>query len=384
MTAQQQAPVEAEPSLATEQLTLNMGPQHPSTHGVLRCVLTIDGEVVRNVVPHIGYLHSSCEKLMESRTYAQILPLLDRFDYLAANFYGLCAARAVEELLAIEVPPRARWLRTLVCELNRIASHLLWVATFALDLGAQTVFLYAFRDREYILDLMEDLCGARLTYNYFRIGGVSHDLPDDGDAGSQGFEERARWYVGYLPERLDEIDRILTGNRIFIARSQGVGTITAEQAIDWGLSGPMLRACGVDFDLRKAHPYEAYGEVDFDVITRDEGDVLARYWVRMDEMRECLKIIQQALGKLPEGETLNAPKGRLRPEGEVYSRVESPRGELGMYVIAEGETTPYRWKVRGPSFCNLAPLNVMAQGSLVADLVAILGSVDIVLGDVDR
>jgi len=377
MSVPTQAPAAVEPRLATEQLTLNMGPQHPSTHGVLRCVLTIDGEIVRHVVPHIGYLHSSCEKMMESRTYDQILPLLDRFDYLAANFYSLCAARAVEQLLGLEVPPRARWLRTLVCELNRIASHLVWLGTFALDLGATTVFLYAFRDREYILDLMEDLCGARLTYNYFRIGGVSADLPEH-------FAEQARWFVDYFPERLVEIDRILTGNRIFLARTKGVGAISAEQAIDWGLSGPMLRACGVDFDLRRAHPYEAYGHVDFDVITRSAGDVLARYEVRMDEMRECLKIIAQVLDKLPEGDIRTAPTGRLRPQGETYSRVESPRGELGMYVVAQGEATPYRWKVRAPSFCNLAPLNVMAEGCLVADLVAILGSVDIVLGDVDR
>ena len=367
-----------EPVLATERVTLNMGPQHPSTHGVLRVVLVIDGEAIVSADPHIGYLHSSGEKLCEARTFQQIVPLLDRFDYLSAIFAEDCMCRAVECLLDLDVPPRARWLRTLACELNRIASHFVWVGTFALDIGAITPFLYCFRDREYILDMFEDLCGARLTYNYLRIGGVSQDLPAK-------VAEQCRWFCDYLPPRLDEVDRILTRNRIFLARCRGVGLITPEEAINWACSGPMLRGSGVPFDLRKVHPYDAYDEVDFDIVTRQAGDVLARYEVRLDEIRESLKIIRQCVDHLPEGEFWNKPKGRrVRAEGEVYSRVESPRGELGLFVLADGGEKPSRLKIRAPSFCNLAVLPELVQGCLVADLVAVLGSIDIVLGDVDR
>ncbi len=366
-----------EPSLVTERLTLNMGPQHPSTHGVLRVVLTIDGEVIVKADPHIGYLHSSAEKLCEARTFQQLVPLLDRFDYLAAIFWEQCLCLGVERLLSLEVPPRGRCLRTLAAELNRITSHLVWLGTFALDLGAITPFLYCFRDREILLDLFEDLCGARMTYHYLRIGGVCADLPD-------GFAERCREFCDYLPGRLEEIDRILTGNRIFLARTRGIGVLPPDEAINWGCSGPMLRGSGVAFDLRKAHPYDAYADMDFDIVTREAGDVLARYEVRLDEMRESLKIIRQCVDGIPEGDVRSTPKGRLRPEGEVYARVESPRGELGMYIVADGGEQPCRLKMRAPSFCNLAVLPEICRDGLVADLVAILGSVDYVVGDVDR
>ncbi|MGD8238797.1 MAG: NADH-quinone oxidoreductase subunit D [Armatimonadota bacterium] len=369
---------EAPAPIATEILTLNVGPQHPSTHGVLRVLAKLDGEIIRHAEPHIGYLHSSCEKIVENRTYPQCVPLLDRFDYLSALFYELAFVRAVEELMEIEVPERARYLRTITCELNRIASHLVFVATFALDLGATTVFLYCFRDREIILDILEELTGARLTYNYFRIGGCAADVPP-------GFLDECLRFVEYLPDRLQEIDRILTGNRIFLARTRDIGRIAAADAINWGCSGPMLRGSGVPFDLRKAAAYEAYAAMDFDVCTRDEGDVLARYLVRLDEIGESLKIIEQGVNALPDGEIRAKVPRRIRPpEGQTYARVESPRGELGMLVASDGSDSPYRVKVRAPSFCNLATLPALAKDHLVADLVAIIGSIDIVLGDVDR
>lgn len=369
---------EAAPELGTEILTLNVGPQHPGTHGVLRIVGQLDGEIIRSATPHVGYLHSSCEKIAENRTYPQCIPFLDRFDYLSALFYELAFVRAVEELMEIEVPQRARYLRTITCELNRIASHLVFLGTFALDLGAPTVFLYCFRDREIILDILEELTGARLTYNYYRIGGCAADVPP-------GFADECMRFVRYLPHRLQEIDGILTGNRIFRARCQGIGVISGEDAVNWGCSGPMLRGSGVAFDLRKAEPYEAYAEMDFNVCTRNEGDVLARYYVRLDEMRESLKIIEQGLGKLPDGDITAKVSRRIRPpEGEVYARVESPRGELGVYLVSDGSDRPYRVKVRAPSFCNIATLPVLTKDHLVADLVAVIGSIDIVLGDVDR
>ncbi|MFQ6098414.1 MAG: NADH-quinone oxidoreductase subunit D [Armatimonadota bacterium] len=363
--------------LATERIVLNMGPQHPSTHGVLRVVATLDGEVIVNADPRIGYLHSSAEKICEARTYQQLIPFLDRFDYLSAIFWEDCLCRAVEEHLGLEVPARARYLRTLASELNRIASHLVWLGTFALDIGAITPFLYCFRDREYILDMFEEICGARMTYNYLRIGGVSHDIPEE-------VAERCRWFCDYLPGRLVEIDRILTRNRIFIGRTRRIGVLSPEQAVNWGCSGPMLRGSGVAFDLRKAQPYEAYRDIEFDVVTRQDGDVLARYEVRVGEMHESLKIVRQCLDRLPGGEFFAKPKGRLRPEGEFFARVESPRGELAMYVLGDGTDKPSRLKIRAPSFCNLAVLSELARGVLVADLVAVLGSIDIILGDVDR
>ncbi len=367
-----------EPEIGTEILTLNMGPQHPSTHGVLRVVVQLDGEIIRSAIPHVGYLHSSCEKIAENRTYPQCVPFLDRFDYLAPLFYELAFVRAVEELMEIEVPERAQYIRTVVCELNRIASHLVFVATFAMDLGATTVFLYCFRDREIILDILEELTGARLTYNAFRIGGCAADVPP-------AFADECLRFVDYLPGRMEEIDRILGRNRIFLGRTQGVGTISADEAINWGCSGPMLRASGVPYDLRKDEPHEAYAAMDFDVCSREEGDVYARYCVRFDEIRESLKIIQQGVRALPDGDIAAKVPRRIRPpEGEVYSRVESPRGELGMLVMSDGSDMPYRVKVRAPSFCNLATLPVLAKDHLLADLVAIIGSLDIVLGDVDR
>ncbi|MGQ9729898.1 MAG: NADH-quinone oxidoreductase subunit D [Candidatus Zipacnadales bacterium] len=368
-------------ALATEELIINMGPQHPSTHGVLRLVLTLDGELVVDCVPHIGYLHSSLEKICERRTYVQIVPFTDRFDYLASMCNNYCYVRAVEQLLGLEVPRRCEYIRALMMELQRITSHLLWLGTFGLDLGAVTLFLYCFREREVLLDLLESASGQRLLYNYMRIGGLRNDLPD-------GFIEKARDFLGYFPSRVDEYNALFTNNCIFRARVEGVGLLSQTAAIEYAVTGPTARGSGLARDVRRDDPYCVYPELEFRVPVYETGDCLARHLVRIDEMRESTKIALQCLEALEgmAGEPYQAkvPKAIKLPAGEVYTRIESPRGELGCYIVSDGSERPWRFHWRAPSFANLQALPDMVRGGLVADVVAVLGSIDIVLGDVDR
>ncbi len=366
-------------ALRTEELMLNMGPQHPSTHGVLRLVVTLDGENIVDVQPDIGYLHSSVEKMMEYRTYLQNVALADRgMDYLTALANEEAYLLAVEKVGGIAVPPRAKWLRTIMLEFQRLSSHLVWLGTWGIDLGATTVFLYCFRERERILDLFEQVTGGRLHHVYFRPGGVYEDLP-------AGWADRALEFCDEFPGHMREYDELLTGNPIFLARVQGVGALPRDAAINMGACGPVARGSGINFDVRKAFPYEAYGEVEFDVPVQEAGDCFARYQVRMEEMRQSVRIIRQAIEKLPPGEIRSKVQVTVKlPKGEAYARTESPRGDLGVYLVSEGDDTPYRVKIRAPSFSNLYALTEMMRGWKVADVIAILGSVDIVLSDVDR
>ncbi|MCA1595576.1 MAG: NADH-quinone oxidoreductase subunit D [Chloroflexi bacterium] len=364
--------------LQTEELMLNMGPQHPSTHGVLRLLLRIDGEVVKDIVPDLGFLHSSFEKLFENRNFQQGIAYTDRMDYLASMNNNECYCRAAERLMEIEAPDRANYIRCIASEMNRLASHLVWVGTFGLDTGALSVFLYCFREREFILNLFEALCGARLTYNFMRIGGVAFDLPE-------GWSEQCLSFLDYFMDRLHELDELLTGNEIFLRRTEGVGIISGEEAVNWGLSGPMLRGSGVPYDVRRSDPYGVYPNLDFEVVTEDGGDVLSRYFVRMREMRESVKIVRQCLKNIPEGPILGKVGKVIRAKkGEAYAHVESPRGDLGCYMIGDNSDKPYRAKWRAPSFNNLQVISEIGRGYKVADLVVTLGSVDIVLGEVDR
>ena len=364
--------------IKTEEIQVNMGPQHPSTHGVLRLAVTLDGEVITDCKPDIGYLHRGIEKLSENRTYIQIIPLTDRCDYLSSMMNNAVYVQAVETLAGIEVPERAEWIRVIVMELQRIASHLVFVATFALDLGATTPFIYCFREREDILDLFEMLCGARLTYNFVRFGGVSKDLPE-------GFYEKCKAYIAKQRARIPEYDELFSTNEIMLVRTRGVAVISGEDAIDYSMSGPSLRASGVNYDVRRADPYSMYDKLEFDVAVRTEGDTLARYLCRVEEIRQSLRIIEQALDMVPAGNPV--PKTSMAfkpPAGEVYHHIESSRGDLGVYLISDGSNKPYRLKWRGPSFMNLSAIGSMIRGWKVADAVAILGSIDIVLGEVDR
>jgi NADH-quinone oxidoreductase subunit D len=362
----------------TEQVVLNMGPQHPSTHGVLRLQLTLEGEVVVDCRPVIGYLHRGVEKIGEARTYPQVLPYTDRLDYLSSASNNVAYVQAVEKLMGVEVPERARRLRVILLELNRIASHLVFVATFANDLAATTVFLYAIRERELIMDLFEMWAGARLTQSWVRVGGVAEDIPE-------GFVEKAREFCRLLPGRLDEYDRLLTGNRIFRVRTEGVGVLPPEEAVDFACSGPTLRGSGVSYDIRRAEPYEAYEELDFEVVTAATCDCMGRYLVRMEEMRQSVRIVEQCLDRLPEGPVAaKVPRAIRPPAGEAYGRVESPRGEFGCWVVSDGGPQPARVRFRAPSFFHLAALPRMLRGWKMGDVVAILGSIDIVLGEVDR
>jgi NADH-quinone oxidoreductase subunit D len=366
-------------ALRTEELMLNMGPQHPSTHGVLRLVVTLDGENIVEVQPDIGYLHSSVEKMMEYRTYLQNVALTDRgMDYLAALANEEAYLLAVERVGGIEVPPRARYLRTLMLEFQRLSSHLVWLGTFGNDIGAVTVFLYCFRERERIMDLFEQVTGGRLHHVYFRPGGVYEDLP-------AGWTDRALQFCDEFVGRLEEYHELLTGNPIFLARLEGVGVLAREAAINMGACGPVARGSGVAFDVRKAFPYEVYSEMEFDVPVFAEGDCFARYKVRMEEMRQSVRIIRQAIAQLPAGEIrAKVPVNVKLPKGEAYVRTESPRGDLGVYLVSEGADTPYRVKIRAPSFSNLYALTEAMRGGKVADVIAILGSSDIILPDVDR
>lgn len=367
--------------LGEHELIVNMGPSHPSTHGVLRVILRVDGETIVDAKPDVGFLHRCIEKLAEGWTWQQVAPLTDRTDYLSSMTSELAYVVAVERLAGIEVPERAQVIRVLVAELQRIASHLVWFGSFANDLGATTPFVYAIRERESILDLFEATCGARLTYSYMRIGGVRNDLP-------KGFVEKTRAFVKLMGARLHEYDVLFMRNVIFHARSKGVGKLTAERAIALGASGPTLRASGVDFDIRRDEPYAAYGRFKVGVPLGKNGDVYDRAVCRFEEMKESLKIIEQALaalGELPPGEVLaKVPRVLKPPAGDVYSRIESPRGEVGVYLVSSGGPGPYRMKWRAPSFVHLEALPVMCKGHMVADVVANIGSIDIVLGEVDR
>jgi len=385
-------------------MVLNMGPQHPSTHGVLRVLLELDGETVVKTDVDIGYLHTGIEKTAEALTYSQTITITDRMDYLAPLSNNLAYCLAVEKLLGLEVPKRAQYIRVLLTELTRIGSHLVWLGTHALDLGAMSVFLYCFREREDLLNIFEMVSGQRMMTSYFRIGGLALEPPT-------GWMDRVEKVVRTFPSRFDEYEDLLTKNRIWLARTQGVGLLTASDAIALGVSGPSLRGSGVDYDVRKYFPYSSYDEFDFQVPVRTEGDCYARYLCRVAEMRESLKIVRQAMEKIPSDGPIRADapgivapqrekmkiemealiyhfkiytEGFAPPPGEVYQRVESPRGELGCFLVSDGSPKPYRMRIRAPSFVNLQALNKMVEGRLIADVIASIGTLDIVLGEIDR
>jgi NADH-quinone oxidoreductase subunit D len=390
-------------ALEGETMLLNMGPQHPSTHGVLRLLLELDGERVVSCIPDIGFLHTGIEKNMEAKTYLQALVMTDRTDYLNTVGNNLVYCLAIEKLVELDVPPRAQAIRVILTELTRIASHLVWLATHALDLAAMSVFLYCFRERELILDILEICSGQRMMTSYIRPGGLWRDVPSE-------FEPSVRQFLRIFPARIDQYERLLTRNPLFIDRTRKIAVISGEDAVRWGLSGPSLRGSGVDSDLRKALPYSGYEQYEFDVPLGAHGDVYDRYIVRMEEMRQSVRIVQQALDRLPSGPVRSdnrkfvpPPRSELAhsmealihhfklwtegfpaPKGAVYVATESPRGELGCYLEGDGGPRPYRVHFRTPSFAHLQALPVLAKGHLVADLVAIIGSLDIVLGDADR
>lgn len=364
--------------LDSSELVLNMGPQHPSTHGVLRVVLKLDGEKVIGSDCIIGYLHRGVEKIAENRTYAMFAPYVDRMDYIAAVSNGLGYVLAVEKLLSAEATPRAQTVRVILTELNRISSHLLWLATHALDVGAITPLFYTMREREEILKIFENYCGARLTTHAFRIGGLNWDV-------YQGFEREVNAFCDGFGAKIDEYEELLTTNRIWVERLKGIGVLTAEDCRRYSVTGPMLRAAGVPFDLRKAQPYSGYDKYEFDVPITHNADTYDRYTVRMAEMRQSVRIIKQAVAGIPEGPIMaKVPKVIKPPAGEAYVSIESPKGELGYYIVSDGSLHPYRLRVRPPSFINLQSLDRMAKGALIADVVAIIGTIDIVLGEVDR
>ena len=366
--------IEAEPL----EMLINMGPQHPSTHGVFRMVLWVDGEKIVDMEPHIGYLHRGSEKLCEGEQYHQVITLFDRLDYISNFNNELVFCRAVEKLMRVEVPERAEFVRVILCELNRIASHLLFLGTFGLDAGAMTPIMFAFRGRERIQSVFEAVSGARMMHNYFRVGGIKEDLPDN-------FEELIRGLLPELQADVEESDKLLTYNEIFVARTKGVGAIDAGTATDYGLTGPCLRACGIPYDVRKAEPYSIYERLEFDVPVGIDGDSWDRYFVRVQEMYQSLSMIEQALEQMPPGPVSTLGRRLIRPpKGDVYVRSENPRGEIGVYLVSDGSDKPYRVKVRPPSFCNLSILKEIVKGAWIADAVVILGSLDIVLGEVDR
>ncbi len=367
----------------TEELVLNMGPQHPSTHGVLRLVVELEGELIVDVKPYIGYLHRCFEKHCEAMTYPQVVPYTDRMDYLASMSNNLGYAIAVERLMGIEVPERVEYIRVIMAELQRIASHLVALGTYGVDIGAFTPFLYCFIAREKILNLFEMTCGARLLYNYIWVGGLSHDIHPD-------FVRLTKEFIEYFKPKIVELNELLSFNKIFIERTANVGVLPLETAVNYGITGPVLRASGLKWDLRKNDPYSIYHKFDFDIPVGDGrmgtvGDSWDRYFVRVREMEESLKIIEQAIDQIPDGDVKAAIPRRIKPpKGTIYSRTENPKGELGYFIISDGSVNPFRVKVRAPSFVNLAVIGEMSKGHLVADLIAILGSLDIVLGEIDR
>ncbi|HEY0829229.1 MAG TPA: NADH-quinone oxidoreductase subunit D [Bacilli bacterium] len=364
--------------IRTEELLLNVGPQHPSTHGVFRVIVKIDGEVITEAVPVLGYLHRGTEKLAENLTYTQIIPYTDRMDYVSAMTSNYVLCHAVETLMQIEIPERAEFLRFIVMELQRIASHLVWWGTYLLDIGAMSPFLYAFRDREIIIDLFNELCGARLTYFYMRVGGVKWDAPE-------GWIDKVREFVPYMKEKLKEYHTLVSGNEIFLSRIKGIGIYDAKTAIDYGLSGANLRCTGVKWDIRKDQPYSLYDRYEFDVPVGSKGDCYDRYTCRMEEISQSLRLLEQALAEFPEeGEIMGkVPRVIRPPEGEVYSRIESPRGEIGCHIVSRGKAEPYRIKFRRPSFTNLQIFPKLLIGETMTNLVTILGAIDIVVGEVD-
>lgn len=392
-----------EDGLEGERMVINMGPSHPSTHGVLRLVLTLDGETVTSVQPHMGYLHRGMEKIAETMTYHQFIPYTDRLDYLAPLSNNVGYILAVEKLMGITVPPRAQVIRVLCCEISRISAHLLWLGTGALDLGAATVFFHTFRERETLYDIIEKLTGGRLTTSYTRVGGLAADLPD-------GWMDDVSRFVAAFPAVLDELDGLLCRNRIFLKRARGVGRLAAADAVSLGVTGPNLRGSGVAYDVRKAEPYSGYENYDFDVPIGSEGDVYDRFLVRMEEMRQSTRILAQAMRALPDGPVnIDDPKivlpkkervlrsmeeliqqfmivteGIKPPAGEIYHAVEAPKGELGFYIRSEGDKSPYRLHIRSPSFITLQAVEKMAVGGLLSDLVAVVASLDPVMGEVDR
>lgn len=368
-----------EPVGESMEMLLNMGPQHPSTHGVFRMVLQVDGEKILDCEPHIGYLHRGSEKLCEGEQYHQVITLFDRMDYIANFNNEMVYCMAVEKLMGLTVPPRAEFVRVILCELNRIASHLLFMATMGLDAGAMTPSMFCFRGRERVQALFEAVSGARMMHNYFRIGGIKEDLPEN-------FGQMVAELLPLLRQDVEESDRLLTFNEIFLARLKNVGVISSTDALDYGLTGPCLRACGVDYDLRKAQPYSIYDQFEFDIPIGLDGDCWDRHYVRVQEMYESLKIVEQALEEMPEGSVASSLGRRLirPPKGEVYVAAENPRGELGVYLVSDGTDRPYRLKVRPPSFCNLSAIRHLLKDTWIADSVVILGSLDIVLGEVDR
>jgi NADH-quinone oxidoreductase subunit D len=368
-----------EPTLFdSSEITVSMGPQHPSTHGVLQVKLKLDGEKVVDAECVIGYLHRGVEKLGENQTYGQFLPTLDRMDYIAAvsNCLGYC--EVIEKMLEVEAPPRAQYVRVILTELNRISSHLLWLGTHALDIGAMTMFLYCFREREEILKIFENYCGARLTTHIFRIGGLQYEIYD-------GFEAQVKAFADDFPSKVAEYETLLTQNRIWNLRTRGVGILTKEQAIDMGVTGPCLRASGFDWDIRKSNPYANYSEFDFDIPVGENGDTYDRYLVRVEEFRQSTRIVQQAVAKIPDGPIRAKVSKIIKPvKGDIYHSIEAPKGELGYYVVSDGSTQPYRVRVRPPSYVNLQSLRQMVIGHMVADVVAVIGTLDIVLGEIDR
>jgi len=384
-------------------MVINLGPQHPSTHGVLRLITELDGEVILDIHPIVGYLHTGIEKQCENKTYWQAVTLVTRMDYLSPYFNTLAYCLAVERLLDLEIPDRAKFLRVIMCEVNRIASHLVWLGTSGLELGAISAFFYTYRERDKALDLGEMISGERMNTRYFQVGGCAQDMPD-------GFEGELRRFIGEMPSRIDEYEQLLSNNQIWLDRTRGVGILPVDELIGLGVTGPALRAAGVAHDLRKAAPYSGYEHFDFDVPVATDGDVYARYTVRIREMRESVRIIEQALDGIPEGrhiaddrKVVLPPREELAvsmealihhfklvtegfhvPAGEVYAAVESPRGEMGCYVVSDGGPKPYRCHMRDPSFVNLQALRPMAKGSYLADLIAMIGSMDNVMGGVDR
>ncbi len=385
------------------EMVLNMGPQHPATHGVLRLLIRLDGETILGCVPDLGYLHRGYEKLAENMNYHEYITHTDRLDYLSPLANNVAYVLAVEKLCGIEAPPRAQYIRVICAELARLASHLVWMGTMAMDVGALTVLLWGFREREKIQDIWDILTGVRFTTSFTRVGGIAHDMTDEAVAATKAF-------IDQLPDKLEEVEKLLLRNRIFIRRCEGVGCVSREQAIAMGMTGPILRASGVDHDLRRDQPYLVYRELDFEIPVHPDGDSLARFYVRMEEMKESVRIIRQALEKLPSGPVrANDPKrvlplkervyskmeelindfmlinfGINPPAGECYHAIEGSKGELGFYIVSRGEGRPWRLKIRAPSFCNLQALPIMLKGGMVSDVVAVIGSVDPVMGEADK
>ncbi len=382
--------------METDELIINMGPVHPSTHGVLRFRLRMDGEIIKECTPVLGYLHRGTEKLGEMKTYMQFIPYTDRLDYIAAFPNNYAFVKAVEELTGIEVPLRAEYIRVITMELNRIVNHLVSIGSLLMDLGAATMIMWGFRERENALQLFEKLCGARMTFNYIKPGGVREDIPE-------GFIPQLNEFIKDMDKRIEDYEQLINGNEIFMMRMKNIGVISAKEAVNYGMTGPTLRGSGVDYDLRRYEPYSIYPDLDFKVCSRPEGDSYARYIVRIDEMKESLHILRQVVDTMPEAKTVSSakygtapmtgtpsavstyfPRIFTPPAGEVYSRIEAPKGELGFYIVSDGTTKPYRVKIRSPSFCNLTAIPKMVAGLKIPDLIAAFGTIDVVLGDVDR